>query len=46
MGDEAADPFLFRTDDVFTITGRGTVVAGFTEQGAVRAGDRPRPVRA
>jgi hypothetical protein len=45
MGDEAADRFLFRIDDVFTITGRGTVVAGFIEQGAVRAGDRLRLVR-
>ena len=37
MGVEAANRFLFRIDDVFTITGRGTVVAGFLEQGAVRA---------
>jgi translation elongation factor EF-Tu-like GTPase len=39
MGNETADRFRFRIDDVFTITGRGTVVAGFIEQGAVRAGD-------
>jgi translation elongation factor EF-Tu-like GTPase len=45
MGDEAADRFRFRIGDVFTITGRGTVVAGFIEQGAVRAGDRLRLIR-
>ncbi len=45
MGDEAADLFRFRVDDVFAITGRGTVVAGFIEQGAVRAGDRLRLIR-
>jgi translation elongation factor EF-Tu-like GTPase len=39
MGNETADRFRFRIDDVFTITGRGTVVAGFIEQGAVRACD-------
>lgn len=37
--------FRFRIDDVFTITGRGTIVAGFIEQGAVRAGDRLRLIR-
>jgi translation elongation factor EF-Tu-like GTPase len=40
MGDDAADRFLFRIDDVFTITSRGTAVAGFIERGSVRAGDR------
>ena len=42
MGDEQADLFRFRIDGVFAITGRGTAVAGFIEQGAVRAGDRLR----
>jgi translation elongation factor EF-Tu-like GTPase len=45
MGDEAAGRFRFRIDEVFTITSRGTVVAGFIEQGAVRAGDRLRLIR-
>jgi len=45
MGDEAVDLFRFRIEDVFAITGRGTVVAGFIEQGAVRAGDRLRLIR-
>jgi translation elongation factor EF-Tu-like GTPase len=46
MGDEAAaDRFRFRIDDVFAIAGRGTVVAGFIEQGAVRVGDRLRLIR-
>jgi len=45
IGDEAADRFWFKIDDVFAITGRGTVVAGFIEQGAVRAGDRLRLIR-
>ncbi len=45
MGDEAADRFRFRIDGVFTITGHGTVVAGFIERGAVRAGDRLRLIR-
>jgi translation elongation factor EF-Tu-like GTPase len=40
MGDDAADRFLFMIDDVFTITSRGTVAAGFIERGSVRAGDR------
>lgn len=44
MGDEA-DRFQFRIDDVFTIPGRGTVVAGFIEQGVVRAGDRLQVIR-
>lgn len=42
---EAADPFRFRIDDVFTITGRGTIVTGSIEQGAVRAGDLLRLIR-
>ena len=45
MGDEATGQFRFRIDDVFTITGRGTVVTGFIEQGAVRAGHRLRLIR-
>lgn len=45
MGGEAEDQFRFRIDEVFTITGRGIVVAGFIEQGAVRVGDRLRLVR-
>jgi elongation factor Tu len=45
MGHEAADRFRFRIDGVFTIAGRGTVVVGFIEQGAVRAGDRLQLIR-
>ncbi|MGH3252934.1 MAG: hypothetical protein ACRDOI_42900 [Trebonia sp.] len=40
MGDEAAALSRFRI-----VTGRGTVVAGFIEQDAVRAGDRLRLIR-
>ena len=32
-------PFLMAIEDVFTITGRGTVVTGRVEQGAVKVGD-------
>jgi elongation factor Tu len=32
-------PFLMPVEDVFTITGRGTVVTGKVEQGIVRTGD-------
>jgi len=32
-------PFLMPIEDVFTITGRGTVVTGKIEQGVVRTGD-------
>jgi elongation factor Tu len=32
-------PFLMPIEDVFTITGRGTVVTGKVEQGVVRVGD-------
>jgi len=32
-------PFLMPIEDVFTITGRGTVVTGRVEQGAVKIGD-------
>lgn len=42
---EAEDLFRFRIDDVFTITGRGTVVTGSIEQGTVRAGDLLRLIR-
>jgi elongation factor Tu len=45
MGEDAADLFLFRIDAVFAITGRGTAVSGFIEQGVVRAGDRLRLIR-
>jgi elongation factor Tu len=33
-------PFLLPIENVLTITGRGTVVTGVVEQGAVRLGDR------
>ncbi|HPU98370.1 MAG TPA: elongation factor Tu, partial [Candidatus Hydrogenedentes bacterium] len=33
-------PFLMPIEDVFTITGRGTVVTGRIEQGIVRVGDK------
>jgi elongation factor Tu len=33
-------PFLMPIEDVFTITGRGTVVTGRIEQGAVHVGDK------
>src|SRR5215207_1652350 len=32
-------PFLMPIEDVFTITGRGTVVTGRVERGIVRTGD-------
>src|SRR5256884_7214375 len=32
-------PFLMSIEDVFTITGRGTVVTGRVEQGIVKTGD-------
>src|SRR5207302_6013468 len=32
-------PFLMPIEDVFTITGRGTVVTGRVEQGIVKVGD-------
>ena len=32
-------PFLLSIEDVFTISGRGTVVTGLVEQGAVHTGD-------
>ena len=32
-------PFLMPIEDVFTITGRGTVVTGRVEQGVVHTGD-------
>lgn len=44
MGDETAARFRFRIDHIFTITGRGTAVIGFIEQGVVRTGDRLRLV--
>ncbi|MFI6644166.1 elongation factor Tu [Streptomyces sp. NPDC050504] len=33
-------PFLLSVENVFTITGRGTVVSGAVERGTVRVGDR------
>jgi len=36
---ELDKPFLMPIEDVFTITGRGTVVTGRVEQGVVRTGD-------
>lgn len=37
MPEESAARFRFKINDVFTITGRGTAVVGFIEQGVVRA---------
>nr|YP_009646397.1 translational elongation factor Tu [Chloroparvula japonica]QBX98158.1 translational elongation factor Tu [Chloroparvula japonica] len=36
---ETDKPFLMATEDVFSITGRGTVVTGRVERGAVKVGD-------
>jgi elongation factor Tu len=36
---EIDKPFLMPIEDVFTITGRGTVVTGRVEQGAIKIGD-------
>jgi elongation factor Tu len=36
---ETAKPFLMPIEDVFTITGRGTVVTGKIEQGILKVGD-------
>ena len=36
---ETAKPFLMPVEDVFTITGRGTVVTGKVEQGVVKVGE-------
>ena len=36
---EIAKPFLMPVEDVFTISGRGTVVTGRIEQGIVKTGD-------
>ena len=36
---DSAKPFLMPIEDVFTITGRGTVVTGRVERGQVRVGD-------
>ena len=39
--DRAADkPFLMPIEDVFTISGRGTVVTGRVERGTVKVGDK------
>lgn len=45
MHKEQPGRFRFTINDVFTITGRGTVVAGFVGQGVVRADDRLQLVR-
>jgi len=37
---EVDKPFLMPIEDVFTITGRGTVVTGRVEQGIVKVGDQ------
>jgi translation elongation factor EF-Tu-like GTPase len=37
VGDDAR--FRFRVREAFTLTGRGTVVAGYIESGELRAGD-------
>jgi signal transduction histidine kinase len=39
---ELDKPFLMPIEDVFTITGRGTVVTGKVEQGVVHTGDEAR----
>jgi elongation factor Tu len=36
---ETDKPFLMPVEDIFTITGRGTVVTGRIERGAVHVGD-------
>ncbi len=33
-------PFLMPVEDVFTITGRGTVATGRVERGAVKVGEK------
>ena len=39
--ERAADkPFLMPIEDVFTISGRGTVVTGRVERGVVKVGDK------
>src|SRR6266511_1739849 len=38
-GREVDKPFLMPVEDVFTITGRGTVATGRVEQGVVRVGE-------
>jgi len=45
MGNDAADRFQFRIDDVFTVASRGIIVAGLIERGSVRAGDRLQLIR-
>ncbi len=36
---DTAKPFLMPIEDVFTITGRGTVVTGRVEQGVLKVGE-------
>lgn len=40
MYDTSMSGFCFRIEDVFSITGRGTVATGTVESGMVRVGDR------
>ncbi|MFD3506511.1 hypothetical protein [Nocardia sp. NPDC058666] len=40
------EQFRFHVDAVFTVTGRGTVAAGYIESGEVTAGDQLQVVRA
>ena len=40
-----SEPFRFRVQQAFVLTGRGTVVAGYIEQGAGHVGSRLRLVR-
>ena len=37
---KADQPFLMPIEDVFTITGRGTVTTGRVERGRVKVGDK------
>ena len=46
MGDRATDkPFLMPVEDVFSITGRGTVATGRIETGVIHVGDEVAPGR-
>src|SRR6185503_20883294 len=35
----AEDPFLMAVDDVFSISGRGTIALGIVERGKIKTGD-------
>ncbi|RMI32857.1 hypothetical protein [Nocardia stercoris] len=39
------EPFAYRVDDVFVLTGRGVVVTGTVIRGVIAAGDRVRNTR-